>query len=87
MQLPTPVHALRRSVTPTPSRPYNWTVPGGASDCDAANTWTYSVPSPSNGLASVAIPLPPSVVSGWLANSGAKSFGVLFKCVLCAGVG
>jgi len=54
-----------------------WTQPGAWSDCDAANTWSVSVPN--TGTVLVPVLLPASVITNWLGNGGAANYGLLLR--------
>lgn len=56
-----------------------WSQPGGWADCSTA--WSVPVPPghPQSGYIQVALPLPASVLLGWVANNGASNYGVLMR--------
>jgi hypothetical protein len=58
-----------------------WSQPGGWADC--STVWSVPVPPghPQSGYIQVSLPLPASVLLGWVANNGASNYGVLMRCV------
>lgn len=57
----------------------SWTAPGAASDCGAS--WTVDViPGyEKSGMIQVTVPLPGSVIQGWVTKQGVQNYGVLLR--------